>query len=477
MRHASVLSGAPFRTALLALAVFVPCLALIGATLHRSLGAAMLGELEAQVIAELVLLREIAGESGEGALVDAVHRMEQSGASGARLTALFDETGARLAGDIDAVPRFVGWRTLEVTRRLEHESGPYRARVERWRHTTVMVGRSTRLVERAQARLVRDLAAAGSLVTALCLLIGYVASRATRDKLERMAETLDRVSLGETRARLPIGRTNDQIDRVSRQINGHLERLSTLMESLRNTAGAIAHDLRTPLARASLKLQEVLVDESLDARDVELLEGVAGELEELGEIVETVLRIARIEAADDGRDFRTFPLARLVEEIGDVFLPVAEERGQTLETRSIDEEVLRPAPSTGSGGPVAPAGSAGRLVRGDERMLRRMLANLVENAIRHCPEGTRIRLSSGPGRQGGAALLVEDDGPGIPPEERGRVLEPFVRLDASRTTAGTGLGLALVGAVARRHGARVALEDAAPGLRVVVDFPAAVTSP
>ena len=448
MRRADVLAGAPFRTALLALAVFVPTLALIGASLHRSLGAAMLDELEAQVLAELVLLRDIVDEGGTPALVDAVRRMERTGADEPRLTGLFDAHGARLAGDVGTAPTYLGWRTIELARFPEHESGAYRARAERWRRTTVVVGRSTSLVERALDALVADLLIAGAVVTALCLCLGYAVSRSTRDKLALLTDTLDRVSSGEVRARVPVGPGDEQVDRVSRRINAHLERLSTLMASLGNTAGAIAHDLRSPLSRASLGLQEVLADESLDPRHAALLEGTARELDGLCEIVETVLRIARIEAAD-GRDLGPVPLAGLVREIDDAFGAVAEERGQTLRTDA-------PAP--------------GPTVRGDARMLRRLLANLVENAIRHCPPGTSVRVAVREG-EGGPELVVEDDGPGVPAAERERVLEPFVRLDPSRTAGGTGLGLALVAAVARRHGARLVLEDARPGLRATVAFP------
>ena len=297
-----------------------------------------------------------------------------------------------------------------------------------------------------------DLLVAGAVVTGLCLAIGYAASRTTRDKLALVADTLDRVSSGQTRARVPVGRGDEQVDRVSRRINDHLERLSALMTSLRHTASAVAHDLRTPLSRASLGLQVVLADDSLDERHAELLEGTARELDGLGQIVETVLGIARIEAADDERDFGPVPLDRLVGEIEDAFRAVAEERGQRL---------------------VTSAAAPGPVVRGDARMLRRLLANLVENAIRHCPAGTTVRVAARADGGDGPALVVEDDGPGIPAGQRQRVLEPFVRLDASRTTDGTGLGLALVAAVARRHGARLTLEDAAPGLRATVAFPPA----
>ena len=487
MALASVLSGAPFRTALLALAVFVPALALIGATLHHSLGEAMLGELETEVLAELVLLRDIAERGGNAALVDAVRRMEQSGASAPRLTGLFDSTGTRLAGDLDIAPSFLGWRTLGFEHRVasaDGDTGVYRTRVERWRRSTLVVGRSTRLIERAQDALVRDLLVAGALVTALCLAIGYALSRRSRDKLARLADVLDRVSLGESGARLPIGRTSDQIDRVARQMNGHLERLSTLMASLRNTAGAIAHDLRTPLARASVALQGIRLDDTLDERHAAALDDAVLELDELGDIIETVLRIARIEASADEHEWRTFPIGPLVAGIGEMFAPVAEENGQFLEVRAGGGEA-------GCGGQAVPRAAAGRrpgdapddgsrardecLVRGDERMLRRMLANLVENAIRHAPSGARIRLESKApeGAAAGVSLVVEDDGPGIAAAERERVLEPFARLDASRTTPGTGLGLALVAAVARRHGAQLLLEDAVPGLRVSVRFPPA----
>jgi signal transduction histidine kinase len=236
---------------------------------------------------------------------------------------------------------------------------------------------------------------------------------------------------------------------VSRQINAHLDRLGELLAGMRNTIVAIAHDLKSPLNRAYMLLQDA-ADEDAPAQASVKLKRAQSEMETLGGVLDTVLRISRIETSDDSSGFAAFSSAALLRDLAQTFEPVLEAAGQTLDSASV------------------PAGGA--MVFGDRRMVQQMLVNLIENASRHAGRGARIALSI-QAVNGATAIVVADNGPGIPADKREDVFRPFRRLNVSRGTPGAGLGLALVKAIASRHHAHIALGDNQPGLRVTVTFP------
>lgn len=252
---------------------------------------------------------------------------------------------------------------------------------------------------------------------------------------------------GDLGRRIALRGVDDEFDHLAGSLNAMFDRIQALMEGLTQVSSDIAHDLRTPLGRLRQRLElarhrggsvaelHVALDRSI--RDVD------GILDTFG----ALLRIAQIEAHTRTSEFAELDLGAMLEAILELYQTVAEERGQSLAAD------IQP----------------GLRVRGDRELLPQLFSNLVENAIRHCPQGAAIRVSAA--RRGGAIEAeIRDDGPGIPPELRERVFQRFFRLERSRTTPGTGLGLSLAGAIAGLHGARIALEDARPGLRVRVIF-------
>jgi signal transduction histidine kinase len=212
-----------------------------------------------------------------------------------------------------------------------------------------------------------------------------------------------------------------------------------LMASLREVTDDIAHDLRTPLARLRQRL-----DAASRAPSAEAIAEAQAEADRLLEIFAALMRIAQVESGTQRAGFTQADLSAIAQSVAEVYAPAAEERGQVLTTE------------------IAP----GVTLRGDPALLTQMLANLVENAIRHGREGGRVALTLR-----AHEIVVRDDGPGIPEADRERVFRRFIRLDAARSTPGSGLGLALVKAVAELHGMTIALEDAAPGLRVRITLP------
>ncbi len=293
---------------------------------------------------------------------------------------------------------------------------------------------------------------------ALMIALGLVLTFASRllGRIEVIARTADAVSGEDMGARVPM-RANgrgDDIDRLALSVNLMLDRIAGLLASVRQVSDDVAHDLRTPLAHLKQRIETALngppdVDTYRAA-----LEGASDKIDEVLATFEALLAIARLEAGSQGPHFQPMDLSQVAEAVVEAFRPSAEDGGR---------EILLSAPH-----PLP--------LRGERALITQMLANLVENALIHTPRGSTVEVRAE--RLGATArLVVEDDGPGVSDEERTRIFERFFRVDRSRTTPGSGLGLSLAAAVAAAHGAQIKAEDARPGLRIHVDFPLAREEP
>jgi len=252
---------------------------------------------------------------------------------------------------------------------------------------------------------------------------------------------------GDLSRRVPTRGSGDDFDQLSASLNEMLDRIQTLMEGLRQVSNDIAHDLRTPLTRLRQRLEAA----RLKARTVDDYAGaVDSTLADTDQILRTfgaMLRIAQIEAGTARSRFTTVDLSGVLRAIVDLYAAFAEDQQQALTGKIAD----------------------GVSVHGDRELLTQMLVNLVENALRHSPAGTLVQV--GLERQANAVLCsIADNGPGIPKEEYDKVFRRFYRLDASRATPGSGLGLSLVAAIAELHGVAISLGDNQPGLRVELRF-------
>jgi signal transduction histidine kinase len=251
---------------------------------------------------------------------------------------------------------------------------------------------------------------------------------------------------GDLAQRVPERGTDDDLDRLASTLNRMLDRVAELMDGLRQVSSAVAHELRTPLARLRQRLEAARSARSSPEHEAAIDDALL-ELDAVLDTFGALLRIAQIEAGTCRTGFTDVDLGAIAESVVEAFGPAAEDAGKTLVAA------------------IAP----GAHVRGDRELLSQLLANLVENGIRHTPGGVRIEVGVAPTGTG-ARAVVADDGPGVPAQERERVLRRFQRLERSRDVPGTGLGLSLVAAIADLHGARIVLEDNAPGLRVRLDF-------
>ncbi|WP_309769125.1 HAMP domain-containing sensor histidine kinase [Agrobacterium larrymoorei] len=410
-----------------------------------------------QTLEEAVLLSDVYAAEGRDGLVKAIGTLSDLVSSQDRISAVYDEHGVNLAGAHLTMPDFIGVRdtTLQSISGKGSE-GHFVISVQKFTDATLVVGRNLKAVDEMRVYMIAGVLIMTLLLTFGTLVLGLLASGRSFSKLRSIEGVLGRVASGESDARVPIVERKDQIDRISIQINANLDVLSRLMESMRATTTAIAHDLKTPLARVGLLLNDAL--DAIEAgRDPHpQVERALNETGSLNEIIDTILRITRIRAGSPRKDMQLNDLRGLVENTLEFFSPLAQENGQTIEFRAGDTEEY--------------------LLLCDKSMVQQMLANIVGNAIVHGGSGISIRvlLSDRPET---IDLIVEDTGGGIPDAQRNEVFELFKRLDSARSKPGSGLGLALVKAVADHHEAVITLSAIDPGspdhqgLRVTVSFP------
>jgi signal transduction histidine kinase len=263
--------------------------------------------------------------------------------------------------------------------------------------------------------------------------------------MRALSEAMRQIGLGNLAAKAPET-GGDEIARMGQGVNEMVARIDSLVVSIRRVSTDIAHDLRTPLAHVRQDLESAATSADPAAR--EGIRAAQGRIDDILRVFQAILRLAEIDAGGVRARFSQVDLATVVERVADAYRAETEENGRTLTI-----------------GPLSPSE-----VKGDVDLIAQALANLIENATRHTPPGSSIRVTLGKS-VGFVGLVVEDDGPGIPEADRLRVLEPFVRLDGSRSTPGAGLGLSIVNSIARLHGARLSLEDAHPGLRAALDWP------
>ncbi len=306
-------------------------------------------------------------------------------------------------------------------------------RSEQWRvlvardsqNAPVMVAVPLDRSTQAQELMAGILWATAAVVIALTLALGVGTGLLAQRRLARINDTLGELAKGDLSARTGHARSRDDLDDIARNLDHSAGELERLVAQTRNLSASIAHDLRTPLARLRAQLEMLPKGEGRS----DALE----EINRLTGIFDTIMRVARIEATQGREGFETVHLGDLASDMAETFGPVVEDAGKTL-------LLTLERPGT---------------VHADRQMLVQALANLIQNAIVH--GGDQITVLAK-----GVTLGVEDNGPGVDPAQYSEIVKPMVRLDESRTTEGSGLGLALVRAVADRHGATLELSPKQP---------------
>ncbi len=313
--------------------------------------------------------------------------------------------------------------------------------------TTVFVGRDTAAMDATRARILHAFAWVALGTCAFSLLGGLLLGRRFMAQVDAITQTCERVIAGKFNERIPTRGRDNEWDRLARAINEMLDRISTLLENLQQVSSDIAHDLRTPLTRLRSRLEAAREQSPGAEAYPAIIARALADTDQLLSMFSALLRISQIEAGTRVQTFTAVSLSEVLQRLYELYLPVAEDCGHRLSRH------LQP----------------GLIVRGDRELLTQLFSNLIENAIRHTPQGTQIDIELQLAK-GEALASVIDNGPGVAPEDRDKVTRRFYRGSASRSSEGHGLGLALAAAIAQLHGARLELGDAGPGLRVTTAF-------
>lgn len=305
----------------------------------------------------------------------------------------------------------------------------------------LLVGRDVK--NRAQLRrLLTDALLWAMLVVALMATLGGLVARSLfRRALADVSATAIAIAGGDFARRVRISGRGDEFDQLAETINEMLDRIARLMDGVRQVSNAIAHDLRTPITRARARLEEAAAHASSPAELHAAIERATADLDGIVAIFQGLLRIAEIEAGSRRSAFAPIDISPLLAGVAELYEAVAEEKGVQLRMRVPDR---------------LPA-------HGDRELIQQAVANLVDNAVKFSPPGSTVRLEAEPANEG-IVITVADQGLGIPEDDRARATERFYRGESARSTPGSGLGLALVQAVAQLHGGTLLLNDARPGL-------------
>lgn len=379
---------------------------------------------------------------------------------GSNLYLVATPAGQGVAGNVGSLEPGVlgniGWAETKYRRLEEQDLADHRALVRISQLPggfRLLVGRD--LEERRRVFGVVVSAAQWSFLVVIVLGLGgglFVARRVLT-RIDAMTGTTQRIMAGDLSERLPVGRSGDELDRLAGNLNAMLERIEALMRGLKEVSDNIAHDLKTPLTRLRNRAEEALATSGNEADYRSALERTIEESDGLIRTFNALLMIARAESGQARGDMTDFDGADVARDIHELYEPLAEDKGLVL---SVEAE---PAP-----------------LHGNRELISQALANLVENAIKYGqpPQGASgtANVTISAKADGNEVLLsVADQGAGIPEADRARAVERFVRLEASRTLPGSGLGLSLASAVATLHGGELRLSDNSPGLRATLVLP------
>ncbi|MFQ5562970.1 MAG: sensor histidine kinase [Parvularculaceae bacterium] len=460
-----------FRFTLIYVLLFSGAVAMLGAYVYQATFGAAAKQTDEIIDGEIAVLTELFAASGPGMLRQVIRQRTAwrddgiymligapSGAVLARnLTALPQEAlqadGAFFDFNyerpvLDAAGRETGIETREARGKLTRlKSSP---EADAWFVLLVardVAGREA-LKERSQSVISRIALA----TIALGLVIGLLFSRSLLRRVEEVNKTARAIRAGDLSQRIALSGGGDELDHLANNLNTMLDQIERLMTGMREVSDNIAHDLRSPLTRIQNRLSEAL-DEDVEAKE-QALRATLEDTERMLATFNALLTIARVESGEGAGAMEPVDLVAIAEEMAELYEPAAQDAGFDL---TISTE---PTP----------------LIVGSRALISQAIANLLDNALKYAVGGHWIEVKVRRGPDGGAILSVSDDGPGVPEKDRERILQRFVRLEQSRSTAGSGLGLNLVAAITHAHGGELAFGDRKgvgreSGFEIILTFP------
>ncbi len=361
---------------------------------------------------------------------------------------VFNAQGRHLTGPLQALPQGIEadqrsrqirrWQLADGVREDNGRALAVRTQDDR---VLVLVRQSGKLT--AVNSIILDALWWGVSLTVIPGLAGWhVLRRRPLKRIQQIEAATDRITAGDLGQRLPVSGRRDEIDRLSSIVNGMLDRIEQLMTEVKGVSDSIAHDLRTPLTRLRAHLYRTRV--ALDDQDPQAvqLDRALTETDLLMGRFSALLRVSELESGQRRSAFEDVEVMSLLAELHEFYLPLAEEKQQRLELETGTDPIL---------------------LRGDRELLFEAIANLLSNALRFTPEGGRIVLRA-VSDAAGIQVEVVDSGPGIPAEDRSRVVQRFQRgRDPAGQSDGFGLGLSIVAAIASLHGLHLEIAAAEGG--------------
>jgi signal transduction histidine kinase len=357
---------------------------------------------------------------------------------------LMDGAGNHLAGNLDRWPAGAEAPASWSADTVRRDGAAIAARMHHLRldeSYRVLVGRDATDREKLRALLSEALLWSFAVAVAFALAGAAALRRALADRLRAASATAGAIAAGDLSRRVPISSQRDEFDQLGESMNAMLDRIDQLMVGIKGVSDSIAHDLRTPIARARMRLENALLSAPDEESLRSAMETAVADLDGISRVFQALLRIAEAEAGARRAAFAPFDLAAVLADAAEVYGALAEERGQHLQTQWPEKLQMV----------------------GDRDMMLQAIANLLDNAVKFTPEGGTIRLSASAPSRGKREVIVRDEGPGLAAEDRARAGERFFRADPSRALPGSGLGLSLVKAVAALHGGELRLGDGQPG--------------
>jgi signal transduction histidine kinase len=456
---AKTLRSTTFRLALISIGIFGAVVVALFAYVYWSTASYVRSRSDQAITAELEILRQAYADGGRDRLMTTLAQRvnEQRFPGGVYLLA--DGSFARLAGTLEAWPssltaagRWTSFSPPELAAPAGHRPLVRATFATLADGTRLLVGKDIDDLDEFVGKINPALALALALIAVLAAVASVSVTRRTVSRIETINATSRAIMQSDLSRRIPLRGTRDEWDELAANLNSMLDRIEALMHEVKQFTDNVAHDLRTPLTRMRGRLEK-----ACDRGDGEGEQGLIGEtladLDGVLRMFSSLTRISQIEASDRTAAFSPVDLAEIAREVVELFDAAAEDRG----------------------GHLYAAGDRRVMVTGDRDLLFDAVGNLVDNAIKHGREAGRVSVQVRDG-DGGAVVSVADDGPGIPAEECEHVFKRFYRLERSRRTPGNGLGLSLVAAVARLHGAQIEMLDKTPGLEFRLSFPPAVGS-
>ncbi len=453
MKTTELLASSSFRLSLIYMVLFAGSVLLLLGFIYWATVGFMARQTDATIDAEIVGLAEQYREGGLANLVNTLQERVERDPDSSSVYLLASPTYSPLAGNIDAWPGVEtgtdGWLTFAF-RDTRAGGRIFEARARPFVLTGglhLLVGRDTRELRATQELIIRALIWGMVLTLALAMVGSVVMSRSMLRRIERINQASREIMAGDLKRRIETAGSGDEFDQLAVSLNAMLDEIERLMDGIRHVTDNVAHDLRTPLTRLRTRLERLRSELDKDSHATSHVERGIAEADQLLATFGALLRIARIEAGGVRANFESVDLAALVNDAAELYDAVAEEKRITIEAN------LETRPH----------------IQGDRDLLFQAIINLIDNAIKYSPTAGRVTLHLKE-RDQHPVLSIADNGPGIPVEEHGKVLQRFYRMDRSRSQQGSGLGLSLVAAVAHMHSATLEFHDNQPGLIAELRF-------